>query len=64
MGYYHGMADRLVLVRAGALVDLCELVERMIPLVENSAPNDPLVRCTRGALAELRLHAVLEPATS
>jgi hypothetical protein len=56
------MTSRYVIVRAAALGDLVELVDRALPVLAETFANDELVRCLRGSLAEVRADAVLEPA--
>lgn len=53
--------DRYVLVRARALDDLCVLNLEAADLIELRHGVDPLVTALRGAVAEVRVHAVLEP---
>jgi hypothetical protein len=53
--------DRLVVVRAAALEDLCELAERAIMNLESVQPHDPLNVALNGAVHEVRVHATLEP---
>jgi hypothetical protein len=49
--------DRYVVVRASALADLCELVDRALDALD----DDVLKRCLWGAAAEVRAGAVFEP---
>jgi hypothetical protein len=48
--------DRWVLVRADALADLLEQIERVLPDLD-----DMLRRPLTGAIAEVRVHSIPEP---
>jgi hypothetical protein len=53
--------DRFVLVRARTLDDLCGLVDIALRQLDEIQPHDALNESLRGALAEVRCHALLEP---
>lgn len=53
--------DRLVMVRADALDDLCALSERAADDIELRVGVDSLVASIRGAVAEVRTHSICDP---
>lgn len=53
--------DRYVMVRAGALEDLCVLALRASDDLELRLGTDPLIASLRGAIAEVRAHSLLDP---
>jgi hypothetical protein len=57
--------DRLVLVQAVALDDLCMLAERAVERlnVMTPGPEDSLAIALRGSVREVRAHSLLEPAS-
>lgn len=54
--------DRLVIVRVGALDDLCALALQAADDLELRLEIDPLATALRGAAAEIRVHALADPA--
>ena len=55
------MTDRYVVVEAHALDDLCELAGRAASAIERASTNDPLGLALRGAVAQVRTNATVEP---
>lgn len=53
--------DRYVIVRAGALEDLCQLAECSVAQLNSVQPHDPLNAALAGCIAEVRAHSALEP---
>jgi len=53
--------DRLVIVGARALEDLCQLAERAVAQLDSIQTHDPLNSALRGAISEVRAHRTLEP---
>lgn len=58
--------ERMVIVPAGSLDDLCTLAERAANRMQvqtiGDSPVDNLVYALRGSARELRVHSVLDPA--
>ncbi len=52
------VTDRLVVVRADRLDDLCELARAA---ADQLPDTNPLVSALRGAVAEVRIGSVMEP---
>lgn len=50
-----------MIVRAGALEDLCQLAERAVAQLHAVQPHDPLNAALAGSVAEVRAHSALEP---
>jgi hypothetical protein len=53
--------ERLVIVPAGSLDDLCGLTERAIQQMKQINSHDPLVDALQGALGQVRTHSMMEP---
>ena len=61
MVYAGGVTDRLVIVRADSLEDLCQLAERAVAQLDSVQPHDPLNSALNGAVHEIRIRSTLEP---
>lgn len=53
--------DRLVIVPARSLDDLCQLAERAAQDLRAARPHDPLQDALQGAIKEIRTRSTLEP---
>jgi hypothetical protein len=53
--------ERLVIVPAESLDDLCGLTERAIQQMKQIDSHDPLIDALLGALGQVRTHSMMEP---